>query len=92
MTIYGLGVNLCNMRLIDNEIRFSSTKDEEWAQMDTKVGSTTNVDASKRKTTKPFSLWRSVKLSAGQKVRKARALTLHTDLAQPSSWVCVRGQ
>ena len=29
MTICGLGVNLLNMRLIDDEIRFSSTKYEE---------------------------------------------------------------
>ena len=64
MTIYGLGVNLCNMRLIDNGIRFSSTKDEEWAQMDTMVGSTTKLDASKRKTAKPFSrLWNDAPLS-----------------------------
>ena len=38
---YGLGVNLYNLRLLDNEIRFSLAKDEEQAQMDTKVGSTT---------------------------------------------------
>jgi hypothetical protein len=52
---YGLGVNLYNLRLLDTEIRFSLAKDEEQAQMDTKVGSTTNVDASKRKSPKPLS-------------------------------------
>ena len=38
---YGLGVNLYNLRLLDTEIRFSLAKDEEQAQMDTEVGSTT---------------------------------------------------
>ena len=38
---YGLGVNLYNLRLLDNEIRFSSAKDEEQARMHTKFGSTT---------------------------------------------------
>ena len=38
---YGLGVNLYNLRLLDNEIRFSLAKDEEQARMHTKVGSTT---------------------------------------------------
>ena len=38
---YGLGVNLYNLRLLDTETRFSLAKDEEQAQMDTAVGSTT---------------------------------------------------
>ena len=37
----GWGVTLCNLRLLDNEIRFSLAKDEEQAQMHTEVGSTT---------------------------------------------------
>ena len=52
---YGLGVNLYNLRLLDNKMRFSLAKDEEQAQMDTAVGSTTNEDASKRKSLKPLS-------------------------------------
>ena len=38
---YELGVNLYNLRLLDDGIRFSLAKNEEQAQMDTKVGSTT---------------------------------------------------
>ena len=44
-----------NLRLLDTETRFSLAKDEEQAQMDTAVGSTTNEDASKRKSLKPLS-------------------------------------
>ena len=56
--IYGSGVNLYNLRLLDNAIRFILAKDEEQAQMDTAVGSTTNEDANKRKSLKPLSrLW-----------------------------------
>ena len=51
---YGLGVNLYNLHSFDNEIRFSSIKDEEQVQMHTAVRSTTNEDGSKRISLIPF--------------------------------------